>query len=144
MSTKLDILYSLLAETSWLPKGTQVCRGQTRQSDRANCRGQTEHNGEVGSGPTENLQEEDTVRQLLNEVQRFVGEQQAQAATVAALQRELQQAGGGNTRMDPLKLGRPLVFTGDEAACEDWAFKLKAFIILSYGARVNDGGAMDA
>eukprot|EP00971_Amphidinium_carterae_P317090 6303401-Amphidinium_carterae.1 len=71
---------------------------------------------------------ENTVRQLLNEVQRLVGEQQTQAATVAALQRELQQAGGGNTRMDPLKLGRPPVFTGDKAAYEDWAFKFKTFM----------------
>eukprot|EP00971_Amphidinium_carterae_P100959 1997360-Amphidinium_carterae.1 len=30
--------------------------------------------------------------------------------------------------MDPLKLGRPLVFTRDEAPCEDWAFKFKAFM----------------
>eukprot|EP00971_Amphidinium_carterae_P030663 603441-Amphidinium_carterae.1 len=51
-----------------------------------------------------------------------------QAATVATLQRELQQARGGNTRMDPLKLGRPPVFTGDEAAYEDWAFKRKAIL----------------
>eukprot|EP00971_Amphidinium_carterae_P257160 5105469-Amphidinium_carterae.1 len=36
-----------------------------------------------------------------------------------ALQRKLQQARGGNTRMDPLKLGRPPVFTGDEATYED-------------------------
>eukprot|EP00971_Amphidinium_carterae_P025563 504157-Amphidinium_carterae.1 len=68
---------------------------------------------------------EDTVRQFLNEVQRLVGEQQAQAAEVAALQKELQRARGGSTRMD---LGRPPVFTGDEAVYEDWAIKLKAFM----------------
>eukprot|EP00971_Amphidinium_carterae_P235589 4675154-Amphidinium_carterae.2 len=76
---------------------------------------------------------EDTVRQLLNEVQRLVGEQQTQTATVAALQRELQDARsrtqiGANTRMDPLKLGKPPVFTGIETEFEDWAFKLKAFM----------------
>eukprot|EP00971_Amphidinium_carterae_P201234 3993420-Amphidinium_carterae.1 len=30
--------------------------------------------------------------------------------------------------MDPLKLGRPPVFTGDEAAYKDWAFKLKVLM----------------
>eukprot|EP00971_Amphidinium_carterae_P064499 1277709-Amphidinium_carterae.1 len=35
---------------------------------------------------------------------------------------------GGNTRVDPLRLGKPPVFTGDEAAYEDWAFKLKTFM----------------
>eukprot|EP00971_Amphidinium_carterae_P275755 5471807-Amphidinium_carterae.1 len=30
--------------------------------------------------------------------------------------------------MDPLKLGKPPMFTGDKAAYEDWAFKLKAFM----------------
>eukprot|EP00971_Amphidinium_carterae_P110330 2185942-Amphidinium_carterae.1 len=30
--------------------------------------------------------------------------------------------------MDPLKFGKPPMFTGDEAAFEDWAFKLKAFM----------------
>eukprot|EP00971_Amphidinium_carterae_P159965 3171336-Amphidinium_carterae.1 len=30
--------------------------------------------------------------------------------------------------MDPLKLGKPPMFAGDEAAYEDWAFKLKAFM----------------
>eukprot|EP00971_Amphidinium_carterae_P124141 2458905-Amphidinium_carterae.1 len=30
--------------------------------------------------------------------------------------------------MDPLKWGRPPVFTRDEAAYEDWAFKLKALM----------------
>eukprot|EP00971_Amphidinium_carterae_P079277 1568550-Amphidinium_carterae.6 len=34
----------------------------------------------------------------------------------------------GNTRLDPLKLGRPPVFAGDEATYEDWAFKFKTFI----------------
>eukprot|EP00971_Amphidinium_carterae_P273935 5436904-Amphidinium_carterae.1 len=73
---------------------------------------------------------EDTARQLLAEVQWFVGEQHAQPAQVARLQQEFTaaQAHGGNTRMDPLKLGRPPVLTGDEAAYEDWAFKLKAFM----------------
>eukprot|EP00971_Amphidinium_carterae_P045889 902731-Amphidinium_carterae.1 len=28
--------------------------------------------------------------------------------------------------MDPLKLGKPPMFTGDEAAFENWAFKLEA------------------
>eukprot|EP00971_Amphidinium_carterae_P336778 6473325-Amphidinium_carterae.1 len=30
--------------------------------------------------------------------------------------------------MDPLKLGRPQVFAGDEAVYEDWVFKLSAFM----------------
>eukprot|EP00971_Amphidinium_carterae_P278207 5522629-Amphidinium_carterae.1 len=38
------------------------------------------------------------------------------------------QTRGGNTKMDPLRLGRPPVFTGYKAACEDWAFKLKVFM----------------
>eukprot|EP00971_Amphidinium_carterae_P154144 3057136-Amphidinium_carterae.1 len=88
---------------------------------------------------------EGTVRQLLNDVQRLVGEQQTQTATVAVLQRELQEARttrGGNTRMDPLKLGKPPVFTGDETPFEDWAFKLKTF--MGQKSKANDVGAMDA
>eukprot|EP00971_Amphidinium_carterae_P215415 4275426-Amphidinium_carterae.1 len=34
--------------------------------------------------------------------------------------------------MDPLKLGKPPMFTGDEAVFEDWAFKLKAFMGQEY------------
>eukprot|EP00971_Amphidinium_carterae_P213016 4227892-Amphidinium_carterae.1 len=30
--------------------------------------------------------------------------------------------------MDPLKLGKPPMFAGNETEFEDWAFKLKAFI----------------
>eukprot|EP00971_Amphidinium_carterae_P102714 2033142-Amphidinium_carterae.2 len=30
--------------------------------------------------------------------------------------------------MDALKLGKPPMFTGDEVAFENWAFKLKAFM----------------
>eukprot|EP00971_Amphidinium_carterae_P283467 5627023-Amphidinium_carterae.1 len=60
------------------------------------------------------------MQQLIAEVQRLVTEQQAQSNTIATLQRELQEArtrpgNGGNTRMDPLKLGRPPMFTGTEA-----------------------------
>eukprot|EP00971_Amphidinium_carterae_P328209 6459958-Amphidinium_carterae.1 len=76
---------------------------------------------------------EDTMNQLIAEVQRLVTEQQAQAGVIANLRHELTTAqnarGGasGNQKMDPLKLGKPPMFTGDEAKCEDWAFKLKAF-----------------
>eukprot|EP00971_Amphidinium_carterae_P349702 6491164-Amphidinium_carterae.5 len=31
-------------------------------------------------------------------------------------------------RMDPVRLGKPPVFAGDEATYKDWAFKLKAFM----------------
>eukprot|EP00971_Amphidinium_carterae_P130535 2585919-Amphidinium_carterae.1 len=77
---------------------------------------------------------EDTMNQLIAEVQRLVEEQQTQAGVIASLRQELSTAqsarGGasGNQKMDPLKLGKPPMFTGDEAAFEDWAFKLKAFI----------------
>eukprot|EP00971_Amphidinium_carterae_P085317 1687828-Amphidinium_carterae.1 len=30
--------------------------------------------------------------------------------------------------MDPLKLGKPPMFAGNETKFEDWAFKLKAFM----------------
>eukprot|EP00971_Amphidinium_carterae_P161741 3206254-Amphidinium_carterae.1 len=30
--------------------------------------------------------------------------------------------------MDPLKLGKPPMFAGNETDFEDWAFKLKAFM----------------
>eukprot|EP00971_Amphidinium_carterae_P171305 3395714-Amphidinium_carterae.1 len=62
---------------------------------------------------------EDTMQQLIAEVQRLVTEQQAQSNTIATLQRELQDARArpptGNGRMDPLKLGKPPTFTGTEA-----------------------------
>eukprot|EP00971_Amphidinium_carterae_P346715 6488347-Amphidinium_carterae.1 len=77
---------------------------------------------------------EDTVKQLISEVQRLVTEQQTQAGVIANLRQELATAqtarGGasGTQKMDPLKLGKPPMFTGDETAFEDWAFKLKAFM----------------
>eukprot|EP00971_Amphidinium_carterae_P032285 635922-Amphidinium_carterae.1 len=77
---------------------------------------------------------EDTVNQLIAEVQRLRTDQQTQAGVIANLRQELSTAqtaragAGGTQKMDPLKLGRPPMFTGDEAAFEDWAFKLKAFI----------------
>eukprot|EP00971_Amphidinium_carterae_P009635 190013-Amphidinium_carterae.1 len=77
---------------------------------------------------------EDTVNQLIAEVQRLRTDQQAQVGVIANLRQELVNAqtahvgAGGHHRMDPLKLGKPPMFTGDEAAYEDWSFKLKAFI----------------
>eukprot|EP00971_Amphidinium_carterae_P097903 1937283-Amphidinium_carterae.1 len=76
---------------------------------------------------------EDTVNQLIAEVQRLRTDQQAQAGVIANLQ-ELSTAqgaragAGGHQKMDPLKLGRPPMFAGNETDFEDWAFKLKAFI----------------
>eukprot|EP00971_Amphidinium_carterae_P194365 3856643-Amphidinium_carterae.1 len=77
---------------------------------------------------------EDTMNQLIAEVQRLVTEQQAQAGVIANLRQELATArtiragAGGSQKMVPLKLGNPPMFTGDEAAFEDWAFKFKAFM----------------
>eukprot|EP00971_Amphidinium_carterae_P240848 4781339-Amphidinium_carterae.1 len=77
---------------------------------------------------------EDTVNQLIAEVQKLVTEQQAQTGVIANLRQELVTAqstrvgASGTQKMDPLKLGKPPMFTGDEAAYEDWSFKLKAFI----------------
>eukprot|EP00971_Amphidinium_carterae_P043408 854316-Amphidinium_carterae.1 len=74
---------------------------------------------------------EDTVNQLIAEVQRLRTDQQTQAGVIANLRQEHSTAQGasagacGNQKMDPLKLGKPPLFTGDEAAFEDWAFKLK-------------------
>eukprot|EP00971_Amphidinium_carterae_P253310 5029132-Amphidinium_carterae.3 len=62
---------------------------------------------------------EDTVNQLIAEVQRLVAGQQTQAGVITGLQQELLRARGGtggNQKMDPLKLGKPPMFTGDEAA----------------------------
>eukprot|EP00971_Amphidinium_carterae_P007657 151413-Amphidinium_carterae.1 len=58
---------------------------------------------------------EDTVKQLISEVQRPVTEteQQTQAGVIANLKQELTVAqaarvgAGGNQKMDPLKRGRP-------------------------------------
>eukprot|EP00971_Amphidinium_carterae_P319309 6346551-Amphidinium_carterae.1 len=77
---------------------------------------------------------EDTMNQLIAEVQRLVTEQQAQAGVIANLRQELATAqtncvgAGGHQKMDPLKLGRPPMFAVNETDFEDWAFKLKAFI----------------
>eukprot|EP00971_Amphidinium_carterae_P269248 5341311-Amphidinium_carterae.1 len=77
---------------------------------------------------------EDTVNQLIAEVQRLRSDQQTQAGVIANLRQELGTAqaarggAGGNHKMDPLKLGRPPMFAGNETEFEDWAFKLKAFI----------------
>eukprot|EP00971_Amphidinium_carterae_P019958 393230-Amphidinium_carterae.1 len=77
---------------------------------------------------------EDTMNQLVAEVQQLVTEQQTQAGVIATLRQELATAqtaragASGTQKMDPLKLGKPPMFTGDEAAYEDWAFKLKAFM----------------
>eukprot|EP00971_Amphidinium_carterae_P082969 1641256-Amphidinium_carterae.1 len=77
---------------------------------------------------------EDTMNQLIAEVQRLVTEQQAQAGVIAKLRQELSTAqsarGGasGTHKMDPLKLGKPPMFTGNETEFEDWALKLKAFM----------------
>eukprot|EP00971_Amphidinium_carterae_P058255 1152406-Amphidinium_carterae.1 len=77
---------------------------------------------------------EDTVNQLMAEVQRLRTDQQSQAGVIANLRQELattQTARGGASathRMDPLKLGKPPMFTGNETEFEDWAFKLKAFM----------------
>eukprot|EP00971_Amphidinium_carterae_P131511 2604391-Amphidinium_carterae.1 len=63
---------------------------------------------------------EDTMNQLIAEVQRLVTEQQAQAGVIANLRQELSTAQGarigasGTQKMDPLKLGRPPTFTGNE------------------------------
>eukprot|EP00971_Amphidinium_carterae_P019989 393971-Amphidinium_carterae.1 len=68
---------------------------------------------------------EDTVNQLIAEVQRLRTDQQSQAGVIANLRQELATAqtarGGasGTQKMDTLNLGRPPMFTGDEAAFED-------------------------
>eukprot|EP00971_Amphidinium_carterae_P025574 504326-Amphidinium_carterae.2 len=97
-------------------------RRRKRNSDRA-----------VVDGPTTRTSKTSVVdrqayRQLHVVVHRFARAQQAQVTVLTGLQQELQRARAGNTRMDPLKLGRPLVFAGEKATCEDWAFKLKAFM----------------
>eukprot|EP00971_Amphidinium_carterae_P220542 4378310-Amphidinium_carterae.1 len=77
---------------------------------------------------------EDTMNQLITEVQRLVTEQQTQAGVIANLRQELSTArgaragAGGHQEMDPLKLGKPPMFAGSETDFEDWAFKLKAFM----------------
>eukprot|EP00971_Amphidinium_carterae_P142947 2832113-Amphidinium_carterae.1 len=77
---------------------------------------------------------EDTVNQLIAEVQRLRTDQQTQAGVITNLRQELSTTqgarggAGGTQKMDPLKLGRPPMFTGNETEFEDWAFKLKAFI----------------
>eukprot|EP00971_Amphidinium_carterae_P127420 2524639-Amphidinium_carterae.1 len=77
---------------------------------------------------------EETMNQLIAEVQRLRTDQQTQAGVIANLRQELSTAqtarvgAGGHQKMDPLKLGRPPMFAGNEAEFEDWAFKLKAFI----------------
>eukprot|EP00971_Amphidinium_carterae_P025677 506429-Amphidinium_carterae.1 len=77
---------------------------------------------------------EDTMNQLIAEVQRLVAEQQAQAGVIANLRQEVTIAqtaragAGGSQKMDPLKLRKPQMFTSDEAAFEDLAFKLKTFM----------------
>eukprot|EP00971_Amphidinium_carterae_P257562 5112584-Amphidinium_carterae.1 len=63
---------------------------------------------------------EDTMNQLIADVQRIVTEQQAQAGVIANLRQELATAqtarvgAGGHQKMDPLKLGRPPMFAGNE------------------------------
>eukprot|EP00971_Amphidinium_carterae_P242208 4809425-Amphidinium_carterae.1 len=64
----------------------------------------------------------------MEEAYRQLHAEQARATVIMGLQQEFQRACAGNTRMDPLILGRPPVFAGDEATCKDWAFKLKAFM----------------
>eukprot|EP00971_Amphidinium_carterae_P111978 2217776-Amphidinium_carterae.1 len=63
---------------------------------------------------------EDTVNQLIAEVQRLRTDQQTQAGIIANLRQELATAqtarggAGGTQKMDPLKLGRPPTFAGNE------------------------------
>eukprot|EP00971_Amphidinium_carterae_P175944 3487635-Amphidinium_carterae.1 len=63
---------------------------------------------------------EEAMNQLIAEVQRLVTEQQAQAGVIANLRQELATAqnarvgASGTQMMDPLKLGRPPTFTGNE------------------------------
>eukprot|EP00971_Amphidinium_carterae_P257965 5120428-Amphidinium_carterae.1 len=38
------------------------------------------------------------------------------------------QTQGQERRQDPLKLGKPSVFSGDESHYEDWIFKLKVLV----------------
>eukprot|EP00971_Amphidinium_carterae_P040705 798742-Amphidinium_carterae.1 len=68
---------------------------------------------------------EDTVNQWIAEVQRLRSDQQTQAGVIANLRQELSTAqsarggAGGIQKMDPLKLGRPPMFTGNETKFEE-------------------------
>eukprot|EP00971_Amphidinium_carterae_P007825 154865-Amphidinium_carterae.1 len=63
---------------------------------------------------------EDTVNQLIAEVQRLRTDQQTQAGVIANLRQELATAqsahvgASGHHKMDPLKLGKPPMFAGSE------------------------------
>eukprot|EP00971_Amphidinium_carterae_P150115 2975698-Amphidinium_carterae.1 len=78
-------------------------------------RPRTQNEQDVGSGPTETSRWKNLPSQT-------------QTTVITGLQQELQRARAGNTRMDPLKLGKPPVFASDDVTYEHWAFKLKAFM----------------